>query len=141
MALTTVETQITWSAADAITLNNAAQIDSDVFTLDESAIAASIQVYVANQGAPANGDTLVSRIKWSTGDILGNTGNDFDTDQHAQFLGLLDTFNNQPGENPASRTWHLTLGGARKLKLSVLGEQAASHNLVVHARIVEHRAA
>lgn len=135
MALSTVETQVTWVAANSITLNNATQTDSDAFTLHENTIAASIQVYVDNQGTPANGDTLVSRIKWSSGDILGDAGDDFDTNQHAEFLGALDASD----ENPATRTWHLTLGGARKLKLSVMGAQAAARNLIVRARIVEHR--
>jgi len=141
MPLTTVETQITWSAASSITLSNATQTDSDTFTLHDSCISASVQIRVTNQGSPQSGDALSARLKWSCGDILENTGDDFDTDQHAEFLGRLDTFaTNNPGESPAMRTYHLSLGGARKFKLSILGAQAASRNLVVHARVIEQRA-
>lgn len=143
MALSIVETQVTWSAASSITLSNATQTDSDTFTLHDSCISASVQIYVDNQNTtPQAGDTLATRIKWSSGDILGNAADTFDTNQHSQNLGLFDTVAaNTPGEDPAARTFHLSLGGARKFKLSVVAAQAASRNLVVRARVVEQRAA
>lgn len=142
MAITTHETQVTWSANASVTVSSATPVDSDVFTLADNCIAASIQLYADNQGTPASGDTAVFRIKWSSGDILGNTGDDFDTSEHAQYVGMLDTVAaNTPGEDPAMRTFYIELGGARKFKLSAVCAQAASRNIVLRARVVEQRAA
>jgi hypothetical protein len=141
MSLTTVETQVTWSAASSVTLSSTAQVDSDTFTLNDACIAASIQLSADNAGTPVSGDTVVVRIKWTSGDILGDSGDDFDTAEHAEFLAVLDTVAaNNPGEDPARRLVHLNLGGARRFRVAVLGGQASSRNIVVRARVVEHRA-
>jgi hypothetical protein len=142
MALTTHETQVTWSAASSVTLSSTAQVDSDTFTLDDACVAASLQISADNAGTPVSGDTVVVRIKWTSGDILGDSGDDFDTAQHAEFIAILDTVAaNTPGEDPARRLVHLNLGGARRFRVAVLGSQASSRNIVVRARVVEHRAA
>ena len=142
MAITTHETQITWSTNASVTVSSATPVDSDAFTLADNCIAASIQLYADNQGTPASGDTAVFRIEWSAGDILGNTGDDYDTNEHAEYLATLDTVAaNTPGEDPAMRTIHLSLGGARKFKVNVTCANAASRNIVIRARVVEQRAA
>jgi hypothetical protein len=142
MALTTHETQVTWSAASSVTLSSTAQVDSDTFTLDDACVAASLQISADNAGTPVSGDTVVVRLKWTSGDILGDSGDDFDTAQHAEFITVLDTFaTNFPGEDPARRLVHLNLGGARRFRVAVLGGQASSRNVVVRARVVEQRAA
>jgi hypothetical protein len=140
MSFTTVETQITWSAAEFIALSNATPTDSDVFTFHADTIAASIQINANTADTPAAGDTLTARVKWTSGDILGDTGDDYDTNQHAEFVGLLDCVAaNTPGENPARRTYHLNVAGANKLRLSVVAAQGNSRAVTVRARIIERR--
>ena len=142
MALTRSETQITWSAASSITLSSATEVVSDAFTFDATDVAAVLQVSVDNQGTPASGDTLVVRIYPTTGDILGDSGDDYDTNEHAEAF-LLDTVAaNTPGEDPVRKTVSLNhLIGAKGFKIGVTGAQAGSRNLVVRARVATQRAA
>ena len=142
MAITITETQITWSASSSTTVSSATEVVSDAFSLDDTCIAFSIQVSADNAGAAASGDTAVFRMRWTSGDILGDTGNDYDTAEHAEYLGVLDTYGtNTPGEDPARRTFHPGIGGARDFQLGVVCAQAASRNIVIRARVIEQRAA
>jgi hypothetical protein len=141
MASSYVETQVTWSAAASITLSSATRQDSDTFTLGNECYEAAVQISVDNAGTPASGDVLDVYAKWTSGDILGDSGDDFDTTEHAQFLGRLDTYTtNTPGEDPARRTYQLPTVPA-KVRISVESPNAATRNMVVRARVVEHRAA
>jgi hypothetical protein len=142
MASSRTETQVTWSAASSITLSSATQTDSDAFTISVEAYDFAIQVSADNSGTPASGDVLNVYLKKSSGDILGDSGDDFDTNEHAEFLCQLDTFStNTPGEDPARRTIDGIPAAAGKYKLSVAAPNAASRNVVVRARIVEHKVA
>lgn len=139
MALTRSETAITWSSAASITLSSATRQDSDAITFDATDIAASIQINADNAGTPASGDVLDIYIKWTTGDILGDTGDDYDTSEHAMFLGRLDTVAaNTPGEDPARRTYSIPVS-AKGFKLSVEAPQAGTRNIVVRARLASQR--
>lgn len=141
MALTRNETQITWSAAASVTLSANTRQDADAFTFDATDFAASLTINADNAGTPASGDYVDCYIKWTTGDVLGDTGNDYDTDEHAQFLCRLDTFStNTPGEDPARKTIDIPVS-ATGFKLSVQGNQAATRNVVVRARVNTQRAA
>jgi len=138
MAMSTIETQVTWATANFRTVTSGVEVVSDTFILGDACVAASVQVSADNSGTPASGDTAICRIQWSNGDVLGNTGDDFDTTEHAEHLGMLDTFlTNTPGEDPARRTYHLHLGGSRKLRIAVTCPNAASRNIVVMVRIVQ----
>ena len=140
MASTINESQITWSSASSITVSSATQQTSDAVTLNVEDWDASIQVSADNAGTPASGDTCDVYVLWSNGDVLGDTGNDYDTSEHAQFMGRLDTYStNTPGEDPARRTWPLNVSGKTAFKLAVTCAQAASRNIVVRARLVTHR--
>jgi hypothetical protein len=141
MASSFVQTQVTWSAASSITLSSATRQDSDVVTLNAEAYDVAIQISADNQGTPASGDVLDVYIKYTTGDLLGDSGDDFDTDEHAMFLCRLDTLGtNTPGEDPTRKTFSLPTS-PQKFKLSVTAPNAASRNIVVRARIEEHRIA
>lgn len=141
MAITTVQTQVTWSAANTKSITSATQVDSDVFTLDSTCIALSIQVTADNAGTPASGDTVVWRVKWSTGDVLANSSDDYDTAEHATYLTTLDTFGtNTPGEDPAIMTVPI-YPLATKFKLAAVAANAATRNVTVSARVQETRAA
>lgn len=141
MAITRAQTQVLWSAASTKTVTSATEVVSDVITLDDTCVQLSIQVSADNAGTPASGDTAIWRIQWSTGDVLANSGDDYDTSEHAQYLTTLDTFaTNTPGEDPARRTITIPVT-ANKFKLAVTCANAATRNIVVAARIDEQRAA
>lgn len=141
MAITRVQTQVTWSSASTLSVTSATEVVSDVITLDDTCVALSIQLSADNAGTPASGDTAVWRIQWSNGDVLANTGDDYDTSEHAQFLAQLDTFaTNTPGEDPARTTVTVT-PVSKKFKLACTCANAATRNVTIAARIDEQRAA
>lgn len=141
MAITRVQTQVQWSGVNTKTVNVATEVVSDNYTLDDTCVALSIQLHAKNQGTPASGDTAVWRIQWSNGDTAADTGDDYDTSEHSQFLGQLDTYTtNTPGEDPARLTISVP-PLAKKFKLAVTCAQAATRNIVVAARYEEQRAA
>lgn len=141
MAITRTQTQVTWSAASTKSVTSATEVVSDVITLDDTCVALSIQLSADNAGTPASGDTAVWRIQWSNGDVLADTGDDYDTSEHAQFLAQLDTYStNTPGEDPARMTITVT-PVAKKFKLACTCANAATRNVTIAARIDEQRAA
>jgi hypothetical protein len=91
MASSRVETQITWSSASSLSVSSASNGTSDAFTFDASDWAGAIQLSADNNGTPASGDTVDFYVLWTSGDILGDTGSDYDTVEHAQKLCTLDT--------------------------------------------------
>jgi hypothetical protein len=140
MPITTTNTQVTWSAANTKSITSATQVTSDVMTLDSSCVVLSIQLTADNAGTPAAGDVVIWRIMWSTGDVFANSGDDYDTGEHAAFIALLDTFGtNVPGEDPAVTTVQVT-PLATKFKLAATAPLAATRNITVSARIQEIRA-
>lgn len=143
MAITTAQTQVTWSTASSVTVSSATEVTSDLFTLDQTTVGASISLSVDNAGSPASGDTAIFRLQWTNGDILGDTGNDYDTPEHAQYLSTLDTYGtNTPGEDPARRTLPISIPqGAIGFKVAVTCANSATRNMVVRARVGEQRAA
>lgn len=142
MAITRTLTQITWSAASTLTISSNSEQVSDVFTVDDTCFALSIQLAADNQGTPTAGDTATWRIQWSNGDVWADTGDDYDTSEHAQLLQVMDTVAaNTPGEDPVVRTIDIGRPVAKKFKLAVTCPQAATRNIKVAARVDEHRAA
>lgn len=140
MAITRTQSQITWSASQTLNVVSATEVSSDVVTLDDTTIALSIQVSANTANTPASGDTVVWRIQWTNGDVLANTGDDFDTSEHAQYLTTLDTYStNTPGENPARRTIDVPIV-AKKFKLAATCTQANLRSVSIAARIDEQRA-
>jgi hypothetical protein len=141
MAITRTASQVLWSSASTKSVTSATEVVSDVVTLDATCVSLAITVSADNAGTPASGDTAVWRIQWSTGDVLADTGDDYDTSEHAQYLTVLDTYaTNTPGEDPARRTIIVDVV-AQKFKLAVTCANAATRNVTVAARIEEQRAA
>jgi len=139
MALTRGETGITWSTASSVTLSAATQTDSDAVVFNAADVQAAIQVDADNAGTPASGDYLDVWIKYTSGDVLGDSSDDYDTDEHALYLGRLDTYaTNTPGEDPARATWEIPCS-AKGFKLSVAVPAAATHDVVVKARLAYQR--
>ncbi len=140
MASSINETQVTWSSASSVTVSSSTVVSSDAITLNVEDWDGSLQVNADNAGTPASGDVCDVYVAWSNGDILGDSGDDFDTAEHAEFVGRLDTVSaNTPGEDPARRTWSIGVSGKKALKVLVSCPQAASRNIVVRARLVTHR--
>lgn len=141
MAITRTQTQVLWASASTKTVNSGTEVVSDVFTLDATCVSFALQVSADNQGTPSTGDTAVWRIQWTTGDILGDTGDDYDTSEHAQFVATLDTLStNTPGEDPARRTIWLE-PVTQKFKVACTCANAATRNIVIAARVDEMRVA
>jgi len=142
MAITRTQTQVGWDTGSTKTVTSPTEVTSNTITLDDTTVALSIQVSANNQNTAASGDTAVWRIQWSNGDVMADSGDDFDTSEHAQFLGQLDTYStNVPGENPARMTINVT-PVAKKFRLACnCASASATKILVLSARIDEQRAA
>ena len=134
------ETNITWSSSASTTVSSATEVVSDTFTLDNTYLGFDLQLSADNASTAASGDTAIFRIRWTSGDILGDTGDDFDTSEHAEYVCTLDTYAiNTPGENPARKTISFGRRGAVKFQVAVTCANAGNRNIVVRARVVEAR--
>lgn len=134
MAITA--TQVTWSSSSTLSVTSATEVVSDVIDFSTSTLGQplSIQLHANNAGTPASGDTAVWRIRWSNGDVVNDSSDDYDTAEHAEYLVTLDTFaTNTPGEDPAIRTVTIFVGGA-KAKLACTCANAATRNMTISAR-------
>lgn len=139
MPSTRVETQVTWSAAASITLATSAAVTSDAMAFSAEDWDVDLQVTADNSGTPASGDIVSVWVAWSSGDILGDSGDDYDTTEHAEFLGTLNTFaTDTPGEDPARKTWHIA-SASKGCKVIVSTPNAATRSIVVRARLIAHR--
>jgi hypothetical protein len=137
MALTNDhDVAVTWSAASSLTMNsNTTRYESDSEPIHATAIAATLRVLVDNAGTPASGDVVDLWISWSV------DGTNFDTPEHAMALGRLDTVAaNDPGEDPAARTFRLPINGAQAFKLVSRAPQSATRNITISAIYNEQRA-
>lgn len=127
---------VQWAASSTKSLNAATRVDSDAITINADAVQAALQITIDNSGTPAAGDVVNLWVKWSA------DGTNFDSDEHAQGLGLMDTVAaNTPGEDPATRTYVLDVSGKQALKLSSAAPQGASRAITISAVYNEHRMA
>lgn len=140
MAASIVESQIQWAAADSKTVSANTIQWSDALALTALDGEYQLQVSADNAGTPASGDTCVVYIARTTGDILGDSASDYDTDEHGEMVMYLDTYaTNTPGEDPARKTVPIDVAGAVALKVGVICAQAATRNIVVRARVSRTR--
>lgn len=140
MASTKNEQQITWSAANSVSLNSASRFDSDAVTLNVEDYSATLQIYADNSGTPASGDVVNVYVKYTAGDILGDSGDDYDSSEHATYVGLLDTYGaNSPGEDPAMRTVEIPVVARKAMKVSAEAPQGATRAITFRARLITHR--
>ena len=139
MASSRISTAITWAAAAYKDLTTAAQVASDAFAFHVEDWEGELQVWADNLGTPASGDVVNVRIAYTVGDVLGDTGDDYATSEHAEFAMQLDTFpTNAPGEDPASLSVPVRTG-AKGLKVVVDAPQGASRTIRVYAMVNTHR--
>jgi hypothetical protein len=137
MALTRGEAQITWpTGAASITLSAATRADSEVVALNAADVQAAVQVRAFYDGTATASDYLDVWIKYTAGDLLGDSGDDYDASETALYLGRLNLY--APGVNPAVATFEIPCS-PKAFMLSVAGPGAATHNLVVRARLAYQR--
>lgn len=131
------DSALQWSASSTKSLtSNTTREASDAKTIHADAVSASLQVKADNSGTPASGDTVDLWIAWSP------DASSYDTEEHAQYLGRLDTYgSNDPGEDPALKSYTLRVSGKQSFKLLARGNQAASRNVTLSAIYNEHRMA
>ena len=144
MASSFAQTAVTWPTAQAsVTLSSTAESLSEVITLNAETYDAALQVSVdCARGTPVSGDYVDLYLVPTTGDLLGDTGDDYDTSEHAMFLGRLDTYaTNTPGEDPARRTYQIPTA-PQKFKLRAIAPSwTTGGNFTVRARLEEHKVA
>lgn len=138
MASSRSETQILWATASSVSVSAAGNSTSDAFTFNVEDWEADLQINVDNDGTPASGDTMDVYILYTAGDVLGDTGSDYDTTEHAEFLCRLDTVAaNTPGEDPARKTVPVRTA-ALGFKLYAVNNSGA-RAITIRARVVTHR--
>lgn len=142
MASSRNESQITWSSAAYVTVSSATIVWSDAFTFNAEDWAAELQVNADNaNGSPAVADACAVYIAYTTGDVLGNTGSDYDSVEHSEFLMYLNTYlTSTPGEDPARKSAPVRTA-ALGFKVGVSCPNAATNNITVRARVCTHRPA
>ena len=133
-------TAIAYSTVSSVTtpkaLNSTSRVDSDEVAINADAVQASLRLYCDNQGTPASGDYVDFWIKWSA------DGTNFDTDEHAQWVGRIDTYaTNDPGEDPAGKTITLNVSGKQKFKLTAKANQGGTRTVNFTGLYNEHRMA
>lgn len=145
MAVSKVEQQITWSAANTQSLNSVNWFVSDAITLNDSDWEGSIQLRADNSGTPASGDTVEVRILYSVGDVdNGGGANDFPdantagtTASQANFLAMLDTYNNY---DPDSKVVPIDTA-PKAFKIAARAAQGGTRAITLAARLITHRSA
>lgn len=127
-------TVLSWSASNTVSLNTANRVLSDAVSINANAVQGAIRVNAVNGSSPVSGDTVDLWASWSV------DGTAFDTDEHSLYLGRLDTFlTNDPGENPAAKTFDLNVSGKRSFKLIARAAQGASRAITLSAVYNEHQ--
>ena len=94
------EVQVTWSAANSLSIAAGNNATSDVFAFSTNGSFAHIRLKADNNGTPAAGDTVSFFLLLTCGDPDGDGADEYDTVNHAIPLGTLDT----NAEDPALRT-------------------------------------
>ncbi len=137
MAITRAETQVTWGAANSVSVGAGGSQTSDAFTLDATCIAASVSLKADNSTSPASDDIIYFWLLQTSGDPDGTGSDEYDTTGHALLLAVLRT----NSEDPAIKTVQLPLP-QKSGKLYAEGATAGTTNsITVSATITEQRAA
>lgn len=96
MALTRVETQVTWAAANSASVAPNSSQTSDVITLDATCVAARILLKADNSATPNAADLIYFYALETAGDPDGSGADEYATTDNAHFLGVVDTSKNDP---------------------------------------------
>jgi hypothetical protein len=134
MASSNNTTALAWSAVSSVALNSAAQVDADAIVFGVEDWDGAVTINANNGGTPASGDVVNVYAKWMV------DGTTYDTTEHAEYLGQLDTYpTDTPGENPAQKTFHLSVSGKKGVKISCVAPQGASRAITISGAVNTHR--
>lgn len=139
MASSRSETQITWdSGSSSKSVSSGSTATSDAFSYNAEDWEAELAFSADNDGTPASGDTIDVYVAYTAGDILGDSGSDYSTTEHAEWVARLDTVAaNTPGEDPARCSVPLRTA---PLGLKVIAKNnSGGRAITVRARVVTHR--
>ena len=135
MAITRAENQVTWSAANSVSVTANSSQTSDIVTIDATTIKARITLKADNSTTPATDDQIFCWVLESSGDPDGASTDEYSTADHGTFLASLDT----SGEDPAIKTVDLPLL-QKGLKIYAEGITAVTTiNMTVSATITEQK--
>lgn len=139
MASSRNSSALAWSAAAYVDIASGGNATSDAVAFNAEDWDGSLTVHVDNQGTPANGDTLDVYILWTSGDVKGDSDDDYDTAKNATSVMRLNTYaTDADGEDPAQKTIPLPAMGAKGFKLYTKNN-SGGRTLRVRAMISTHR--
>ena len=98
MAITKAENQITWSAANSVSVAASGNATSDAFSFDAASLLAMITLKADNNGTPASGDTVTFYLLYTTGDPDGTGADEYDTTTQGTPLAVVDTSVSDPAQ-------------------------------------------
>lgn len=100
MAVSRAEQQITWAAANSVSVAAGLTQTSDAFTIGTDTYAMAISCKGDNTGVPASGDYLDVYIQWTCGDPDGIGADEYDAADtvHPYRVGRLDTNTTDPAQ-------------------------------------------
>jgi hypothetical protein len=141
MAITHTETQLAFSATTPGTVTANSTLTSDIITLDDTCVAAQVQLK-ATLASPAADDYIDVYLQQTLGDPDGaDVADEYDTDGHAVFLCRLDS--SSGGENgTAIATVPLPLP-QKSMQFLFRGDHSGTttNSISVSGRVIEQRAA
>jgi len=96
MAITVSEVQVTWAAANSVSIAAGGNDTSDAFVVDETCFQGTIQLKADNDGEPAAGDIVTFNLLATLGDPDGAGANEYGTTLQDTQLAALDTLRDDP---------------------------------------------
>lgn len=135
MAITNTEVQITWSAANSVSVAASGNQTSDAFTYDATTIDAMIELKADNAGTPATAFTVDFYWLMTLGDPDGAATEEYATVGHPIYLATIDT----NVEDPAIAVVPLPVTGLYGKLYAVNND--ATNAQTVSATIYEKRSA
>lgn len=137
MAITKTENQVTWSASNSVSVSTGGTQTSDVVTLDDTCMLATIHMKADNSTTPASDDQLYVWVLQTGGDPDGASTDEYDSTSGARLLAILDTNDQDPyltsADLPVTND---------SLKIYVEGSTAGTTNSITFScTITEHRVA
>lgn len=138
MASSKVETAITWSSAAYTDITSGSNATSDAVSFNVEDWDGAITVHADNQGTPASGDTVDVYILWSTGNVDGSAGDDYDTAKGAQWIARLNTYaTDSDGEDPQQKT--VTIPTPQKAFKLYGKNNSGGRTIRLRAELITHR--
>ena len=127
------EQQITWSSSNSSSIASGGTDTSDVESLSDGAIQATVMVKASNNGTPASGDTVDFSFLYTVGDPDGSSTDEYTTEEHS-YTVRADTNT----EDPAILLVSLPLPlSSIKIKAN---NNASSNGITVSATLYEQTA-